>query len=220
MSVEWTQESAPKRIPVDKLDARYLAIVRHLIASNQFASEDSSRVLGVTSSLDGEGTSTVATNIALTMAGLNAGPVLLVDANDAKPSLHKLFGMSVELGLQNALSGERSPLECVTSSPLERLSLVLNGKLERGKVAIYSTSSIDELLDEWKDTFKWIVFDLPPPRDTNVSALLASRLDGVLLVVEADRVDRNIAERTCSRLRQANVNLLGSVYNKSKHVSA
>jgi len=214
MSVEGTQELASKRIPVDKLHERYLALVRHLIASGQLASENDSRAFGITSSLEGEGTTTVATNVALTLAGLNAGPVVLVDANDKRPSLHKVFGVSGGFGLLNALSGEHSPLECVTPSPVERLSLVLNGQLERGKLALYSNSSLDEVLDEWKETFNWIVFDLPPADDVSVSTLLASRLDGVLLVVEANRVDREVVQATCSRLRRAQVNLLGSVYNK------
>ncbi len=213
MSVELNPQSTPKRAAVGKLDERYLALIRQFLATDAFASSGS-RVLGVTSCLEGEGTSTVAANIALTAAGLDAGPVLLIDANDAKPSLHSMFGVNARVGFQNALSGELSPLECVTSSPVERLSLVLNGQLDPGKAAIYSMSSIDELLDEWKDTFSWIVFDLPPANDLTASTLLASRLDGVLLVVEADRVDRNIAEATCKRLRRAHANLLGVVYNK------
>lgn len=213
MSVELNQQPTPKRAAVGKLDERYLALLRQCLATDAFAAGQP-RVLGVTSCLEGEGTSTVAVNIALTAAGLNAGPVLLVDANDAKPSLHRIFGVSADVGFQNALSSKKSPLECVTPSPVERLSLVLNGDTTAGEFPIYSKSSIDELLCEWKDTFDWIVFDLPPANDVSATTLLASRLDGVVLVVEAGRVEQNIAKRSCVRLQRSGANLLGAVYNK------
>lgn len=213
MSVELNLQSTPKRAAVSQLDRRYLALVQQLLASDAFHARGA-RVLGVTSCLAGEGTSTVAANIALTTAGLDAGPVLLIDANDASPAVGKIFSVDAEVGLQNALSGSKSPLECVTPSPIEHLSLVLNGRRKSGEMPIYSKSSIDELLLEWKDTFAWIIVDLPPASDVSTCTLLASRLDGVLLVVEADRVDQQVAQQTCARLQRANANLLGAVYNK------
>ncbi|TWT82121.1 Tyrosine-protein kinase YwqD [Planctomycetes bacterium CA13] len=213
MSVEQKTKRS-SRIPIGDLDERYLALVRQVTASDPFKRDDDSRVLGVTSSLSGEGTTTVAANIALTVAGMASGPVLLVDANDLRPSLHKVFGLKNTIGFQNALSGGHSPLECITPTVFEGLSLTLSGKLADGEVALYSNSSIDELLDEWRDTFRWIIFDLPPSNNVTSGALLASRMDGALMVVEADRVDRKIAERTSARLRRAHANLLGAVYNK------
>lgn len=213
MSIDQKPKLA-KRIYAGDLDERYLALVRHITASDPFNRDDDSRVMGITSSLSGEGTSTVATNIALTVAGMVSGPVLLVDANDVRPNLHKAFGLENTFGFQNALSGSRSPLECITPSPFEGLSLALSGELTGDETALYSNSSIDELLDEWRDTFRWIVFDLPPANNMTSGTLLASRMDGVLMVVQADRVDRKVAERTSTRLRRARANLLGAVYNK------
>jgi capsular exopolysaccharide synthesis family protein len=203
-----------KRVPIGHLDERYLALVWQVLAADSHAGDDSHRAVGVTSSLEAEGTSTVAANMAVTAAGLNAGPVLLVDANNYKPNLHRIFGVDGDVGLQNTLTGELTPLECITPSPVANLSLLLNGRIGPGEVAIYSKSSIEELLDELKDVFRWIVFDLPPASESTVCTSLASRLDGVLLVVEADRVDRDLGRRTCERLRRANANLLGAVYNK------
>lgn len=213
MSVEVDSKSSPPRAAVSKLDDRYLALVRQLL-STEALTPGESRVLGVTSCVDGEGTSTVAANIALTAAGLDAGPVLLIDANDAKPSVHKTFGVKADVGFRNAFAGQKSPLECVTPSPVQRLSLVLNGTSKRGEVPIYSKSSIDELLHEWKDTFDWVIVDLPPANEVSACTLLASRLDGVLLVVESGRVDQSVVQRSCARLQRAGANLLGSVFNK------
>ena len=203
-----------KSFPIGHLDERYLALVWHVLAADGRSGDDIPRAVGVTSSLEGEGTTTVAANLAVTAAGLNAGPVLLVDANTNKPCLHRVFGVEADIGLQNALSGELTPLDCITPSRVDNLSLILNGRIEPGEVAIYSKSSIDEVLDELKDLFRWIVFDLPPASESTVCTSIASRLEGVLLVVEADRVDRDLGRRTCNRLRRANANLLGAVYNK------
>jgi capsular exopolysaccharide synthesis family protein len=209
-----TDRRQKKQAAIGHLDERYLSLVWNVLAADSHAGEGSSRAVGVTSSLPGEGTSTVALNIAVTAAGLNAGPVLLVDANTQRPSVHKAFGIDGDIGLQNALSGELDPLECIAPSSVDNLSLIPIGRIEPGGVAIYSKSSLDELLIDMKDLFRWIVFDLPPASESTVCTSLASRLDGVLVVVEADRVDRDLGRRTCDRLRRARANLLGAVYNK------
>ena len=213
MSVEQSGSSTTNRVQVTNLDTRYVSLVRQISSLEPTNHDPLSRVVGVTSSLPSEGTTTVAANIALTAAGLDNGPVLLVDANDAKPSLHRKFRMRMRLGLQNALSGEHSALECVTPSQIERLSLVLNGSLEPNETPLYSVSSIDEMILEWRDAFSLIVFDLPAVSHVANGSLLASRLDGVLLVVQGERVERNIVAQTTARLRHDGVNLMGAVFN-------
>ncbi|MEZ6072883.1 MAG: CpsD/CapB family tyrosine-protein kinase [Pirellulales bacterium] len=206
--------STAKRSRMGQLDDRFLALVWHVLASDGHAAEESTKAVGVTSSIKGEGTTTVASNMAITAAALNIGPVLLVDANVHRPNLHRVFGVDGDVGLQNTLCGELTPLECITPSPVSNLSLMLNGRIDPDEVAVYSKSSIDELLDELKDVFRLILFDLPPANDSNVCRSLAGRLDGVLFVVDAERVDRDTGRRMCDRLRRANANLLGAVYNR------
>jgi capsular exopolysaccharide synthesis family protein len=140
--------------------------------------------------------------------------VLLVDANDANPTLHKTFGIEMRQGLQNALADQFSPLECVTSTQIEHLSLVVNGKLDSNETAIYSKSSIDETLSDWRDAFRIVVVDLPPANLVANGAFLAKHLDSVLLVVEAGRAQRHVVSKTSAHLQKIGVPLKGAIYNK------
>ena len=214
MSVKEGDPSATKRVRVTDLDTHYVSLVRQIMALPPSDGNQLPLAIGVISSLPSEGTSTVATNIALTAAGLDTGPVLLVDANDAKPSLHRTFGIKMRVGLQNALGGKHSPLECVTSSRIEQLSLVLNGRPRVNETAMYSSSSINEMMSEWQDAFRLIVVDLPAVSYGANGTLLAGRMDGVLLVIQDDRVNRTVVARTAAQLRHGGVNLVGAVYNK------
>jgi Mrp family chromosome partitioning ATPase len=75
-------------------------------------------------------------------------------------------------------------------------------------------SSISRLLAEWKEHFRLVVMDLPPPTEAGLALSLAAALDGVVLVVEADRTPWDAARRAKAVLVQSRANVLGVVLNK------
>ncbi len=172
--------------------------------------------IGVTSCNRGEGVSTVASNLAVSAALIGNRPVLLVDAHWANPSVAQSFQTNGGPGLIDVMCGEASLAECIQPSSIERLSLITAGNDEYGSSAVCNSAKLTELLEELRRTYHLIVFDLPTANELSPCFPLAAALDGVLLVVEAERVRHELAQRAKQQLQQAHANVLGVVFNKQK----
>jgi capsular exopolysaccharide synthesis family protein len=178
---------------------------------------DCSQAIGVTSCVRGEGVSSVAANLAISAARSIEGPVLLVDANVTQPSIEQTFNvLHQSCGLTDVLYGEADPWECVQESPVEHLRLMSAGVTKPHAAPTYSPDRISELLDAFKHEFRLIVFDLPVANELSTCYALASGLDGVLLVVEAEKVRSHVAQRAVKQLAEARANVLGVVFNKRR----
>jgi capsular exopolysaccharide synthesis family protein len=173
------------------------------------------RTLGLTSCASGEGVSTVAAQLAITAA--SAGQrVLLLDANLERPSLHRLFALKRGPGFAHAL-GEDSRLEdVIQSSALPNLSVLTAGQVDTDMAPCQDTAALAAFVGAAKRAFPLVVFDLPALARTNFTARLAGLLDGVVLVVEAERVRRALVRHEKEMLEQAGTVLLGAVLNKRR----
>ncbi|MBI3942783.1 MAG: capsular biosynthesis protein, partial [Chloroflexi bacterium] len=69
-------------------------------------------------------------------------------------------------------------------------------------------------------TYDWILIDVPPVQAVSDSQLLVSRVDGILLVVQAGRVSEDVAKRTVHRLTTAGGNIVGIILNRYEHVDS
>lgn len=176
------------------------------------------RTIGVTSCARGEGVTTVAANLALAAAESLAGQqVLAIDANPRTPALHRLLGADdPTLGLTDVLAGRRDWREAIATTAAANVSL-----LPAGQVGARVTSAADlarcaELLADWQAKFDVIVFDLPPVAEAGLTLPLAGMLDGVLLVIESERIAWETAGRAKSMLSQSHARLLGAVLNERR----
>jgi capsular exopolysaccharide synthesis family protein len=211
-----TSVATAKTMPthIARTQAHYTALVRLLRSNGAGWTGASPRAIGVTSCTRGEGVSTVAANMAVAAANVSAGPVLLVDANVKHASVAKTFRVQGEAGIMNALAGDRSPFECLVESPVSKLSLMLPGHVANDWEPAYDPASIDDLLDSLKHVFHLIVWDLPPADALTTCYAISARLDGVLLVVEAERVQRESVRRAVGQLTKLDAKVLGVVVNK------
>lgn len=182
-------------------------------------SEDASalrlRMLGVTSCYRGEGVSTVASQLAV--AGATAGglPVLLVDANLARPVVHRTFAVSPSPGWSDVLGDPRQVNVAIRPSGVKNLSVLPAGTPDRRNWS-YEGSGLGDVLKAIRTEFELVIVDLPPVGQTSAAMRLAGWMDGVLLVVEAERVRYEVAQRTRELLGRSNVHLLGAVLNKRR----
>lgn len=194
----------------------YDALLRQL----QFRLQESSglgevpQALGVTSRYSGEGVTTIAVNLALAAVNAMRQPVLLVDANVRRASLHKILRLSMTDGLVGAFSGESHVFDCIVESHIDKLSLLPAGKPPSGREPVLQAGILEDTLDNLKHVFPLIIVDLPPATEFTACFALARKLDGVLLVIEAMRVDRESAERAKCGLSDSGANLVGAVFNK------
>jgi len=178
-------------------------------------SEPTTLALGMTSCLPGEGVSTVIAETAVAAAKHLQLRSVLVDCHFARPAVHRTFGLGLCPGLRDALDHDMPLSEIVRPSGVESLSIVTAGTVQNDPNAALLSPKMGRLISELRTEFEFLLFDLPtlnqgrPPR---VGALL----DGVLLIVEAERVQWQIAQRATTSLRSDGVSLLGAVLNKRR----
>ena len=174
-------------------------------------STDALKTLAITSCHRAEGVSTVAARLAVTAAASGTQRVLLVDANLSRPSLHKAFGLKLKSGQ----SDPSRPRPSIQPTCYKNLHLLTAAGLGNGSTSIYSSAErFSQLVAAAKRSFDLVVFDMPPAHPANLSLALFSLFDGVVLVAEAERVRREVAERTRQKLAQAGAKLRGVVLNK------
>ncbi|MCA9118906.1 MAG: CpsD/CapB family tyrosine-protein kinase [Planctomycetaceae bacterium] len=173
-------------------------------------------VVGVTSCTRQEGVSVVAANLAACAADIYSGRVLLVDANLRNPSLASRFGVKQSPGLSDCLSGQSAAQECVVRTSHPNLWMIPSGSTTHA-AGRASDSRSNALLDELRSDFELILLDLPSAGEMDETAIASQSVDGFLLVLEAERVRKHVAQRIKHRLEQGNAKLLGVVLNKRKN---
>jgi capsular exopolysaccharide synthesis family protein len=170
------------------------------------------RVIAVTSCRDGEGVSTVAANLALTLARKGDQRVLLVEANHLNPAAHKIFGIKVIPGLTD-IEGQG---EVISSNSLRssNLDVVQSGKGEISLYQLADSREFSEHLNLWKMEYDFVILDIPAIFQTSSTLKLSRLVDAVVLVVEAEKVRCDSVRKALVQLGQAKANVLGIVLNK------
>lgn len=188
---------------------------RQLRTNIQFSSLDNPvRTLLVTSTGPEEGKTTTLANLAVTIAQTGS-QVTLVDCDLRKPSLHDLFGLSSEPGLTNVLLGaDEIPYQ---NCGIENLRILTAGPLPPNPSEMLGSRRMSEVIVQLKSEADYVLFDTPPVVIVTDAAVLATRVDGVLLVVSAGKTRRELAQRAKSLLDKVNAPLLGVVLNNVKY---
>ncbi len=174
------------------------------------------RTLGITSCCHGEGVSTVASQIAAAAASTGRDRVLLVDANLAGPSLEHTFKLNAGAGLAEVLLKGSDVLSCIQASPMRNLSILTAGEANGQTPQAYDPVGLTGMLKALDGVFELVVFDMPPAGQSGFAVHFAPLMDGVLLVVEAERIRWEVARRVTEELRRADARLFGAVFNKRR----
>jgi Mrp family chromosome partitioning ATPase len=193
---------------------------------NTAADGSSPRVIAVVGGRAGHGASTVACATATLLAErtLNDAPsgdadsaVLLIDADLHAPSLHRQLGVDLSPGLTDWIAdpgGVQAAIEHVMhATPVEGLTVMPAGALRGGAL---TPSRLKRLIDVVAANYRYVVIDLPPLDESPEAARLAAVCDGAILVLETDRVRKQVAIHTLSTLSEASAHVLGVVLNKRR----
>ena len=189
---------------------------RILRTNLEFASVDESlRTVVVTSASPREGKSVTAANLAVVMAQ-SGRTVVLVDSDLRRPSLHRIFGVSNEVGLTSALlhSGNPGAQEMLQQTEIENLRVLPSGPLPPNPAELLGSVRMSSLVEQLKSQADILVFDSPPALPVTDPAVLAQHVDAVLLVVEAGTARRGAVLRAAEGLTKVGANLAGVVLNK------
>ncbi len=170
------------------------------------------RTLLVTSTTKAEGKSTTIGNLAITFAQLGRR-VLLVDTDLRRPRLHRLFGVDNRFGLTNALLARGRYQEYVKACEVKNLSVLAAGPIPPNPTEMLMSHAMQQFLEQVRQEYDHILLDSPPVAVVTDAAILATKVDGVILVVQSGRVDRKLLQRTRDLLAQVKANVLGVILN-------
>jgi capsular exopolysaccharide synthesis family protein len=170
----------------------------------------------ITSAGPEEGKSTVLANLAVTTAQTGR-KVILVDCDLRRPTLHNLFNLKNDVGLTTMVvddaAMESPPLK---DTGVEGLQLVSSGPLPPNPSELLGSRRMEEIIAALLKRADVVLFDAPPVVAVTDAAVLATKVDGVLLVINAGGTKRDYARTAKARLEKVNANLLGAVLNNVK----
>lgn len=169
----------------------------------------------ITSSLPSEGKTTTAINTAISLAQTGA-KVLIIDADMRRPRLHSIFNISNAEGLSTLLASELEDAninDAVGYDEEARLHLLPSGPVPPNPAELIGSEQMAELLKKLQGKFTHVVVDSPPIASFTDGVLIASMVDGVILVVNSGRSSRQVVRRSRQLLLDIGAKVFGVVLN-------
>lgn len=171
------------------------------------------QVIQVTSPNPGDGKSTLAANLAVSIAQ-SGKRVVLIDCDFRKPRVHKIFHIEKpDVGLASVISGDTDLGAAIRTSVVENLSILPCGPRPQNPAELLTSPEFQEVLDKLRAQFDFVIIDTPPVLAVSDPAVVAPRVDGVLLVFRMTKKARPTAERAREQLAALGANVLGVIVN-------
>ena len=188
----------------------YRGLRTQLFFSTQGATH---QAIQVTSPTPGDGKSTLAANLAISIAQSGKRTVL-VDCDLRKPRVHKLFGMeSSDVGLTGLIAGTNSLTQGLVLSGVANLDLLPCGTRPTNPAELLSSPQFQKAIIQLKTRYEYVIVDTPPLLAVSDPAIVAPQSNSVLLVFRMTNKVRPLAERAREALANVGANVLGIVLN-------
>jgi capsular exopolysaccharide synthesis family protein len=174
------------------------------------------RTLMLTSCLHGEGTTTVAINLAHALAERGNLKVLLVDANFRHPALDRTFGLDRERGLSELIAQEIGWEAAARENGTPNLYICPAGKPPATVSRLFEDERFGKLLEEFRSAFDLTLFDAAPLLPYVDALPLAAKVDSVMLVVQVERTREDQLTRAREELEKLHARIYGVVLNRKR----
>lgn len=186
---------------------------RTLRTNFQFATiHGKPKTMMVTSAVPGEGKTTTAVNMAVTMADCGMR-VLIVDTDLRRPNVHRVLKMERGPGLADVLRGEVELGAVIRSTRVENLEIISSGRVPPNPSELIGSSRMEKLMAELGGQFDIVICDAPSILVVTDPVLLATRVDSVVLVLSANYARRETVQRSVKLLQAAHAKVAGVVLN-------
>ncbi len=172
----------------------------------------------ITSATLGEGKSTIASLLAISIADHSKSNVLLVDVDFRRPRLHDIFSIKLAGGISDILSGESIDNFILKSASFENLKIITAGKRLSNPISLLDTGKLKSFFDKMRYHFDYIILDCPPVIPVSDIMDIAPEIDGVLMVVKAGQTPKDVAKRAVNLLKNYGINILGCILNDTEKV--
>lgn len=187
---------------------------RTLRTNVQFTSVDSeTKKIMVTSPGPGEGKSSTAANLAVSIAQ-SGKSIIVVDADLRKPTQHKLFGLDNREGLSVALVQDQDYREFIKETAVPGLMVLTAGPIPPNPAELVGSKRMKRLIEELSLEYDMVLIDTPPIIAVTDAAILAQEVDGVILVLASGEVNKEFAQKAKDQLDKVGAKILGAVLNK------
>ena len=191
----------------------YAEAYRFLRTDLLFTCEDQPlQTLSVVTPKPGQGGTTTIANLAIALAEADRR-VILVDADLRRPSLHKIFGLSNDLGLTSVLSDGVELTDALQQTHVRNLVLLAAGPAAPNPANLISSNRMRALMGELRQNADFVLFDTPSAIAFSDAAIIASMTDATLMVVRARQPLRGSQLQVSALLNKAHANVIGVVLN-------
>jgi len=172
-------------------------------------------VVQMTSSVEGEGKSTLSFNLALACAHMGK-KTLIIDADMRRPQLHRVIkNFKGKQGLSDWLNGDCSLAEVINECKYNKaLHVIPSGTRTDSPLELLSSDALDKVIKTLKEHYDQVIIDSPPVLPVADSVVIGRKVDGVVLVIEAQRTDTKVAQEAIVQLQEAGITPIGTVLSK------
>jgi polysaccharide biosynthesis transport protein len=174
------------------------------------------RSLVISSSSPGEGKSTIAVYFAQAAAALGQR-VLLVDADLRRPKVHERLGLVNTLGLSNVISLDLDVERVIQPSLTEpNLFILTSGQMPPDPTKLLSSQKMQHLMGQFQEAYDLVIYDTPPLTGFADTKLIASKTDGMVMVVYLGQTKRSVLSQALGGIKLFSVPVLGMIANGSR----
>jgi capsular exopolysaccharide synthesis family protein len=171
-------------------------------------------LFSVTSPGPQDGKTTVAINLAVTMAQAG-GRILLIDTDMRRPRVHKSFGLKSDRGISNVIAGDVPLKDAIHKSEVPNLDILPCGPTPPNPAELLHTERFRQILVECRGSYDRVILDSPPIGPVTDPAIIGSATDGVVLVLRAGHTTREATKFARRQLGDAGARILGLVINQT-----
>lgn len=206
----------PTLLAFHRPKSREAEVFRGLRTSLFFSSHAQKfKVIQCTSANQGDGKTTLIANLAVSIAQTGKR-VLLVDCDLRRPRIHVMFGLSDTVGLSSVIAGDSEPWDAVQATEAENLWVLSCGPVPNNPAELLTSPMFEEFLALARERYDYVLLDTPPVLAVSDPSIVASRVDGVALIVRVSKDTRPQTVRAKEMLDAVGATLVGAIVNASE----